>query len=202
MNIVHIIGNGFDLNQGLPTSYAHFYEFYFQLVPQEKDIEVVRKMREHLAKKLYDKRTDRWSDLEKTLGEVAVEFESVEEYAEAYLDVYTHLMDYLSDAYKYSELIKYDTPETTLYSDLATPWKHLIPRDRTAIKQHLAPTSNEAHVKIINFNYTDTLQRISELPNKAGKSLGRYDNRNTVYDGCQHIYHQLENRRNSQCIVI
>lgn len=194
MNIVHIIGNGFDLNQGLPTSYAHFYEFYFQLVPQEKDTEVVRKMRELLAKKLYDKRTDRWSDLEKTLGEVAAEFDSVEEYAEAYLDVYTHLMDYLSDAYKHSELIKYDTPETTLYSDLATPWKHLIPRDQTAIEQHLVPTSNEAHVKIINFNYTDTLQRISELPNKAGKSLGRYDNRNTVYDGCLHIHHQLKNR--------
>ena len=32
MNLVHIIGNGFDLNQGLPTSYAHFYEYYFQLV--------------------------------------------------------------------------------------------------------------------------------------------------------------------------
>ena len=56
MNIVHVIGNGFDLNQGLPTSYAHFYEFYFQLVPQEKDTEAVRKIRELLEKKLYDKR--------------------------------------------------------------------------------------------------------------------------------------------------
>ena len=28
MNIVHIIGNGFDLNLDLKTSYRHFYEYY------------------------------------------------------------------------------------------------------------------------------------------------------------------------------
>ena len=192
MNIVHIIGNGFDLNQGLPTSYAHFYEFYFQLVPQEKDTEAVRKIRELLEKKLYDKRTDRWADLEKTLGEVAAEFESDEEYAEAYLDVYTHLMDYLSGACENSELVKFENPEKTLYYDLALPWKHLVPRDQNTIEQHLP--SEDIHVNIINFNYTDTLDRISELPCNVGKRLGLYGNRNMVYDGCQHVHHRLKNR--------
>lgn len=193
MNIVHIIGNGFDLNQGLPTSYAHFYEFYFQLMPREES-QTVKKIRELLVTKLYDKRTDRWADLEKTLGEVASDFDSEDEYAEAYLDVYTHLMEYLQGAYKHSELVKFETPENTLYRDLAMPWKHLIPRDRAAIEQHLSSSSNEVHVKVINFNYTDTLERISDLPDKVGKSLGRYDNRNTIYDGCLHVHHKLSNR--------
>ena len=43
MNILHIIGNGIDLNQGLPTSYAHFYEFYFQLAPKEGDTDAINK---------------------------------------------------------------------------------------------------------------------------------------------------------------
>lgn len=194
MNILHIIGNGFDLNQGLPTSYAHFYEFYFQLAPKEGDTDAINKFRELLAQKLYDKRTDRWADLEKTLGEVAADFESGDEYTEAYLDIYIHLMEYLQETYKHSELVKFETPEKTLYRDLATPWKHLTPRDQTAMEYHLSPSTNDVHVNIINFNYTETLQRISELPEKVGKSLGRYDNRNTVYDGCLHIHHKLKNR--------
>lgn len=58
MNIVHVIGNGFDLNQGLPTSYAHFYEYYFQLRPQKSDSESVLKLREKLRDRLYDVQTD------------------------------------------------------------------------------------------------------------------------------------------------
>ena len=194
MNIVHIIGNGFDLNQGLQTSYAHFYEFYFQLVSNEGNSDAVKKLRELLAKKLYDKRKDRWADLEITLGEIASDFESEDEYSDAYLDVYTHLMEYLQEAYKHSDLLNFDTPENTLYKDLAMPWKHLIPRDRTAMEQHLSPSTNDVHVHIINFNYTDTLERISDLPDKVGKSLGIYDNRNTVHAGCLHIHHKLKNR--------
>ena len=33
MNILYLIGNGFDLNLGLPTRYSDFLEYYFNRAP-------------------------------------------------------------------------------------------------------------------------------------------------------------------------
>lgn len=191
MNILHIIGNGFDLNQGLPTSYAHFYEYYFQLRPKDTDTEAVKKIRKKLYERLYDKKSDRWADLEKTLGEITTEFESVEEFEEAYLDVYRQILNYLKAVYDNSEVSRFEKPEETFYSDLAMPWKNLVLRDRTVLERDLPPYE-DVHISIISFNYTDTLSRVSDLPISEGKSIGRYDNRNTIYDGSQHVHHELE----------
>lgn len=190
MNIVHIIGNGFDLNQGLPTSYAHFYEYYFQLRPADSDTEPVKKFRAKLLERLYDEKTDRWADLEKTIGELTSEFEFDEEFEEAYLDIYGHLLEYLKAVYDNSEVEMFEKPEETLYPDLAMPWKYLVPLERTTLESSL-PSNEDVHVSIINFNYTDTLSRLCSLPKAVKKSMGRFDNRNTIYEGCQHVHHKL-----------
>ena len=192
MNIVHVIGNGFDLNQGLPTSYAHFYEYYFQLRPQKSDSESVLKLREKLRDRLYDEQTDRWADLEKTLGELTTEFETESEFEEAYLDIYSHLLKYLKAVYDNSEVAKFEKLEETIYRDLAMPWKHLVLRDRVELENSLP--SEDVHVNIINFNYTNTLDRLCDLPKNVGKNMGRHDNRITIYDGCQHVHHKLESK--------
>lgn len=191
MNVVHLIGNGFDLNQGLPTSYAHFYEYFFQLRPQDSDSEVVLKLREKLQERLYDEQTDRWADLEKTLGELTPEFETDEEFEEAYLDIYRHLLTYLKAVYDNSAVVKFEKQEDTIYRDLAMPWKHLIQRECIELESSL-PSNEDVHVSIINFNYTNTLDRLCNLPKSVGMIIGRFDNRSTIYDGCQHIHHKLE----------
>ena len=190
MNVVHIIGNGFDLNQGLPTSYAHFYEYYFQLRPAGSDTEPVKKLRKLLYERVFDRRTDRWADLEKTLGELTSEFESAEEFEEAYLDIYRHLLEYLKAVYDNSDVMRFEKPEETLYSDIAMPWRHLVPSQQALLERSL-PTNEDVHAFIISFNYTDTLGRLCDLPNNVGKSMGRYNNRNTIYEGCQHVHHKL-----------
>lgn len=114
MNVLHIIGNGFDLNQGLPTSYAHFYEYYLHLMPQKTDSDAVLKLRKKLYEKLSDKETDRWSDLEKTLGELTIEFETESEFIDAYLDIYHHMLDYVKTVYDNSEVMKFDKVEGTI----------------------------------------------------------------------------------------
>ena len=190
MNIVHLIGNGFDLNQGLPTSYAHFYEYYFQLRPTDEDSESILKLREKLQLRLYNEQTDRWADLEKALGELTIEFETEAEFEEAYLDIYRHLLNYLKAVYENSEVAKFEKPEETFYYDLAMPWKHLVQRECIELESSLP--LEDVHVSIINFNYTNTLGRLCDLPKSVMKSMGRYDNRNTIFDGCQHVHHQLE----------
>lgn len=190
MNIVHIIGNGFDLNQGLPTSYAHFYEYYLQLIPKENEPESVMRFRELLEEKLLEERTDEWADLEKTLGRLTSEFENVDDYEAAYLDVYTHLMVYLNKVYQHSLVQKFENQEKTLYADLYQPWQHLTLADKERVES-IIPIRENFYVSIINFNYTDTINRISDLSTKEGIIIGRTQNSAAYYVGCKHIHHTL-----------
>lgn len=193
MNIVHIIGNGFDLNQGLPTSYAHFYEYYLQLVPKDDDPVAIKDFRALLREKLYNKRTECWVDLETTLGEITEEFDSVEDYETAYLDVYSNLMEYLNKVYALSMVEKFESPEKSIYSDLYYPWQYLVPSDRQKIEQ-MIPIREERCVSIINFNYTDTLKRVTDLPSSEEKHLLTNSPMPVYYGGCCHIHHTLAGR--------
>ena len=193
MNIVHIIGNGFDLNHGLPTSYAHFYEYYFQLVPKEDEPEVVKDFRAKLRDKVINRRTELWADLEKTLGELTAEFKTVEEYETVYLDVYTHLMEYLNRVYQHSEVAKYDEPEKSFFRDLGAPWLYLINADKAKIERYI-PKNEDTHVSIIIFNYTDTINRVSDIYAKAGQVIGQHQNSRIYFDGCNYIHHTLRGK--------
>lgn len=193
MNIVHIIGNGFDLNQGLPTSYAHFYEYYLQLVPKDDDPVAIKNFRALLREKLYNKRTECWVDLETTLGEITEEFDSVEDYETAYLDVYSNLMEYLNKVYARSMVEKFESPEKSIYFDLYYPWQYLVPSDRQKIEQ-MIPIREERYVSIINFNYTDTLKRVTDLPSSEEKHLLTNSPMPVYYGGCCHIHHTLAGR--------
>lgn len=193
MNIVHIIGNGFDLNQGLPTSYAHFYEYYLQLVPKDGESEVIKDFRAKLRDIITTKQTELWADLEKTLGELTADFKSVEEYETVYMDVYTHLMEYLNMAYQYSEVAKYDEPEKSFFRDLGAPWLYLVNADKSRIESYI-PKNEDIHVSIILFNYTDTINRVSDINAKAGQTLGLYQNRAIFFDGSYYVHHTLRER--------
>ena len=65
-----------------------------------------------------------------------------------------------------------------------------MPLERTTFESTLPP-NEDMHVSIINFNYADTLVRLCDLPKAVRKSFGRYNNCNTIYDGCQHVHHKL-----------
>ena len=54
MNIVHIIGNGFDLNLDLKTSYKDFYDYYIKINSKNEIIE--------LLKREIKSNSENWSD--------------------------------------------------------------------------------------------------------------------------------------------
>lgn len=190
MNITHIIGNGFDINQGIPTSYAHFYEYYLQLIPAENESEVVKQFRVRLYNELLEHQTDRWSDMERALGVETEMYSSASEFEEVYMDVYNHLMKYIDYAYRFSDVAKFDNPEKTLYQDLMKPWMHLVPSDIEQVEKSFKRV-NDAHVGILSFNYTDTFDRVSDLQKRVNGMLGMEHAMTYHYDGCIHIHHAL-----------
>ncbi len=61
MNILFLIGNGFDINIGLKSKYIDFYKYYNSI---KSDNEIITALKESLS--IND---ENWSDLETALGE-------------------------------------------------------------------------------------------------------------------------------------
>ena len=57
MNILYLIGNGFDLSLGMKTRYEDFYEYYCKLVETEQNADVIA-----LKKTIKEGKED-WKDL-------------------------------------------------------------------------------------------------------------------------------------------
>lgn len=197
MNITHIIGNGFDINQGIPTSYAHFYEYYLQLVPEANESEVIRKFRIQLYNDLLEDRTELWSDMELALGKVTKNYSSASEFETVYMDVYKHLMEYIDYAYRYSEVAQFENPVQTLFQDLAMPWRHLTKSDSEEI-ENLFRRESDNHVRILSFNYTDTFGRITDIDLKNNMVLGMGAYTTYRFNGLSHIHHTI----NSKDIIV
>ena len=70
MNFVYLIGNGFDINLGMETSYDKFYEFYEQ---QKCTSSVVEKFKSEISDDL-----QKWADLEVSLGSYTKEVKDPE----------------------------------------------------------------------------------------------------------------------------
>ena len=60
MNILFLIGNGFDLNLGMKTNYNDFYKYY---ASKQSSSDLIQKL-----KKEIDGNIENWSDLELALG--------------------------------------------------------------------------------------------------------------------------------------
>ena len=193
MNITHIIGNGFDINQGIPTSYAHFYEYYLQLVPEANEPEIVSQFRINMYNDLLENKSELWSDMELALGAVTKNYNSASDYEAVYMDVYRHLMVYIDYAYKHSSVSQFANPSQTLYLDLTKPWLHLVKSDIEAVEKTFKRITDN-HVKILSFNYTDTFNRLSDIGMKSNAILGMDAHTTYRFDGCTQIHHAISSK--------
>ena len=155
MNIVFLIGNGFDINLGMKTSYADFYDDYTKTYKTTS--EPINRLMDSIAQY---KSTNLWADLEKGLGEYTENISSANELREVYFHLNEVLMRYLSNQQLDG---KYLTPEAKakLEGDLMHPHRDFRPRFRQEVVNYMASSSavNDI-VNIITFNYTDTIEKI------------------------------------------
>lgn len=73
VNITFIIGNGFDLNLGLKTSYTDFYKIYVEDADEEKN-ELIQYFKKSIPVSSETKtKIENWSDFEKAMGEYSTD---------------------------------------------------------------------------------------------------------------------------------
>jgi hypothetical protein len=150
MNITFLIGNGFDLNLGLKTSYKDFYNYYTKTNPRDMIANAINADYEL------------WSDLELGLGEFLREIGPYN--LEAFLDSKELLEKSLAD-YLLSESNKVtvkDEQQTRkeLESKIPNFYKEFSAVEQARYEVFLSNTAESIKYCFINFNYTDVLDRI------------------------------------------
>lgn len=149
MNIVHLIGNGFDLRIGLKTKYIDFLEWYKK---QESNSKVVEDFKTGINKNI-----GTWSNLELKLGEYTNNFSRHNDFSILYDDLKISLGNYLEiEQRKYTFS---SAQEDVLRHNLCFPEYFLPLRDKDIVEKYKNKFINEQHrINIVTFNYTNTIE--------------------------------------------
>lgn len=163
MNIVYLIGNGFDVNLGLKTEYSHFYNYYLGL---ESPNENVAKLKKAISK--YEG-TELWKDLEIALGQITAEYENAYDFIEALDDISDNLLLYIKS--EQERIYTYEQGSTVFIRDIAHPTLHIPNAAKVRVKTFLEKWAT-SHWKtdIITFNYTNILDGLTRI--NIGQDIG------------------------------
>jgi len=159
MNLLFLIGNGFDINLGMETRYSDFFNYY-RTKPSPSIL--IQKL-----KTAIDKNHENWSDLELELGKYTKNLSSSKEFFEIFDDIEDRLAEYLEVIENNFDINQFDNKK--LYNYLVYPENSLPPADRNKLKAFREKwKSSQWNINIVTFNYTQTIEK---LTNYAGKKI-------------------------------
>ena len=150
MNILYIIGNGFDINLKLKTSYQDFYDYYIALPSTSASIE---RLKSYLTKERFGV----WSDLEMGLGDYTSQIETIEELEEICHDLSSNLKVYLKTIQD-TFLPKPQEPQK-MFEFLYSPQAGLLEGKARALGGFVNDGKHR-RVDVISFNYTNIFETI------------------------------------------
>lgn len=156
MNILYLIGNGFDLAQGLKTSYSDFYDYLKTKNP-------VNSVAALMQEQIKGSEVELWKDLELKLGEFTVDVRDKEQFEEFYYDLCDKLREYLIDKNDSFSPTKQLTEKYV--RDMVSPYVYLSERDKVSYRNFFSTFKEDRVINIVSFNYTDVLDRAIDAYN-------------------------------------
>lgn len=178
MKIVHIIGNGFDINLGLETKYRQFYDHYCKI---ESSSELVKNLKKDISSGITD-----WSDLEIAFGKHTVKLNDIKEFDIVFEDIVDNLGDYLIAQEEKLDATKIDSSK--FYKYLYNPEIQLSNDDIAELKRYRQPwNAQDWNIDIITLNYTRTIERI--LGDEATNiKIGAHHQSKIIFRNIHHIH--------------
>ncbi|MEE9361164.1 MAG: AbiH family protein [Cellulophaga sp.] len=151
MRINYIIGNGFDINLNLKTSYIEFVKEYKKVENEEKVIKSFKSTLENDS--------NLWSDLESYLGDYTKNIKVAQDFIKIYDDLQLELSKYLINEQSTLETSKLLGEK--IMNDFVNPQNLLLPNDKRNL---ISLFENHSHKKIAltisTFNYTNSVEQI------------------------------------------
>ncbi len=185
MNIVHIIGNGFDLNLDLKTSYKDFYDYYIKINSKNEIIE--------LLKREIKSNSENWSDLELALGKFTSKIKTVDEFEVIRRDIILNLSNYLKvieDSFDFKKVI---IGELLMF--LGAPNRKLRNGDKIKFEQeYLSFKNHVTQIDTISFNYTSILDKLLIGQTNKQMSIANSLTNHSIIKPVKHIHGYLNER--------
>ena len=180
MNVLYILGNGFDKAQGMATSYPEFYKYLTENIKGGSPL--LEKMKSAITEN-----TILWSDMESGLGEFTSATNNAEEFDDFYFELSEHLQNYLQkENEKFSPT---NDLKTKFQTDFTTVSKYLGALDKTRFDGVLGAVSTSSKdINVITLNYTNTLEKILGL--NAGVTTKAFSS-STNLRNIIHVHGQL-----------
>lgn len=182
MNVAFLIGNGFDLNLDLKTSYHDFYKYYLsQDSSAEKSINDLRNN--------INQDIETWSDLELQLGKYTSKLQSLGDFDKAFFDIISHLSSYLQTVQDEIDFSLFDS--TVLFNDLINAERVLSQSEQNDLNLFSGKWSSQPiDIKLLTFNYTQTIEKIVG-DNITGLEIGNKGGRKVYLRGIEHIHQYI-----------
>lgn len=195
MNMLYLIGNGFDLNLGLPTRYSDFLEYYFKHAPLNHKATSQESIRIQEYKDLFKKTIEnnagdhQWKDLEVALGIFSSQFKDPEHFLEFYTDLNLSLINYLKQI---PQIVPTENDKNKFFQDFMFPTSYLTARELQEF-QRKVPRNTDRHINVVSFNYTSTFETLSKGVLEKNNPYWLPSSTNTLtYLGIKHIHGSLE----------
>ena len=154
MNVTFIIGNGFDLNLGLETSYKDFYT-WLEGIPSD-----------NILQQYIQNNYEYWSDLEEGIGQITEEI-SPENFA-AFME-HKEDLEMLLSAYLLEQQNSFSFPRTAEFAEEfiehIVNFQEKILEGRNSNFRDALTNTSENHFSFITLNYTTVLDEIIAFVN-------------------------------------
>lgn len=178
MNVLYILGNGFDKAQGMKTSYPEFYKYLMEntdngsllLQQLKKDIN---------ADKLL------WSDMEEAFGQFTSKIETPTDLEDLYFELSDNLQKYLEaeeNAFNPSEKLR-----SKFVGDFIHPARYMGETDRIEYNTFVKKVGTGHDISVMTLNYTDTLEKLLSL----GSATDRRIDSNNYFRQVIHVHGRL-----------
>ncbi len=186
MNITFLIGNGFDLNLGLKTTYNNFIEEYKK--EKSSDGEIIKKFKQLINMSQKD-----WGNAERAFGKYTTsigEIFSVPEYCICHEDFCNSLATYLIQEDEKFYIPEEETEIINIFSnDLINFLNGFRMAQKTSITNTLNLYNSQYLFNFISFNYTSTLDRLVSTMNAKNFSTQRSVNGRTYRNSLDRFIH-------------
>lgn len=178
MNILYILGNGFDKAQGLKTGYPEFYQYLMKNTDEGSPL--LQKMKEEINS---DK--ELWSDMEEAFGQFTSKIEDAQDLEDLYFELCDKLQEYLiTEENNYNPI---DKIKNKFVGDFIYPSKYMGATDRIRYNSFLKIGGANHDISVMTLNYTNTLEKLLYL----GTATDRRFENNNYFRQVIHVHGQL-----------
>lgn len=185
MNVTFMIGNGFDRNLGLKTTYSDFIEQYKRT---PASTETLRNFRNHI-----NDNEELWSAAEEELGRYTAQFEvgAGTAFYECHKDICEHLAKYLIDQQNRIDFSFVSDEVENAFSQINNLTSPFHTQEKAILDEIYSNRKSEnIYFNFITYNYTNTLDQCLKLVQKKQGLLGSHKyNGNTLNHTISAIHH-------------